>query len=730
MNLGSRAGITLALAVFALAFTLLAAPGAQAQTLAQTPEQPLPGGPPVGKPTMTQPLPGSEPVQTAPREAEPAAPAQTAIQPMQKTPPTPGAKMPTPLNEATLPSNETMVTLNFDSVDIRSFIKYISQISGRNFVIDDAVKGNVSVVSPQAISVKDAYKVFESVLEVNGYTTLPSGKYTKIVPSKTSRTRSMETVEGGREVNGQPDDRMVTQVIALRYIRSPEVRKVLTPMVSTDGLIADYPETNTLVVTDFKPNINRLIAIISQIDVPGAKSGLSLVSLKFAQASKVAQKIDKLMSQEPKKEGGGTRVAIVPDERTNSLLVLAEPDYLSQVKTLVSKLDVPNVKSQGNFRVYHLQHADAENLSKVLTDLLSKGGSAATTGEGGKPAPIVSDTVRFVADKSTNSLLITADQEDFPFINDVLGKLDIPRKQVYVEALIMEVSTDKAFSFGVDVNVANRQAVLGDSSKGGLIFGSSNPAGYQSVYNSSGSLIPPAGLALGAVAFPVKVGEVIYSNLQVLVNAAKTDNNFNIISTPQLMTLDNEEATITVAENRPFLTAQDVGQSTTDKTFQRFDYKDVGTTLKVTPQINEGNSIKLKIKQETSRVDETVTQQTGTLQPTTRKRLTETTVLVKDGQTIVLSGLIGKSRSEGNSKVPGLGDIPILGNLFKKRSEDDLKTNLFVFITPRIATTAETNSEILRDKRANIDSVIHLTQSSMPPIPKAPVMFGPIGKDR
>ncbi len=206
-------------------------------------------------------------------------------------PPSPpnGASTPQQVQQTKASSPEdALVVLNFDGVDIRSFIKYISQITGKNFVIDDSVKGNVTVLSPQSIPVRDAYKVFESVLEVNGYTTLPSGKFTKIVPAKTSRTRSLETVEG-KETTVSPDDRMVTQVIPLRNIRSPEVRKVLAPMVSPDGLLADYPETNTLVITDFRPNIQRLIAIIGQIDVPGAKAGLTLSPLKHSLAGKLAQ---------------------------------------------------------------------------------------------------------------------------------------------------------------------------------------------------------------------------------------------------------------------------------------------------------------------------------------------------------------------------------------------------------------------------------------------------------
>lgn len=649
-----------------------------------------------------------------------AVPEATAQPPESPPPPnaaTQAADAPTPP-----PPGTKSISLNFDGVDLRAFIKYISQVTGKNFVIDDAVKGNVTVISPAPLSLEEVYKVFESVLEVNGFTALPTEHFVKIVPAKTSRVRAMPLIAGNKTVPS-PNDHMVTQVLTLANIRSPELRKVLAPLVSPDGLLADYADTNTLIITDYRPNVQRIIGIVNQLDVASAKASLYMFPLKHASAAKLAQKIEKLLSQEARKEGASaTKLNVVAEERTNSIIVMAEPQYVGQVKALLAKLDVPNKTEQGNLRVYKLQHADAENLSKVLNELFTKG---STSGDAkGQAAPTISGGFKFVADKTTNSLLVTAAPEDFGFVDSVIQKLDTARKQVYVEALIMEVSTDKSVSFGVNLNGASKQDGLGDSKYGGLLFGSSNPSGYESLYNSSGAFVPPAGIALGAVAFPVKIGEVVYSNLQAMVNAAKSDNSFNIIATPQLMTLDNEEATITVAENRPYLTSQDVGQSTTDRPYQRFDYKDVGTSLKVTPQINEGNAIKLKIKQETSRIDETVTKETGTLQPTTRKRVTETTVMCRNGETIVLSGLIGKSRSEGNSKVPGLGDVPLLGWLFKNKSVVDERTNLYVFITPRIAAPGPDSNKILHAKQMDIERQIEFGDDELTtPIRKAPVFF-------
>ncbi len=612
------------------------------------------------------------------------------------------------------------LSLDFDGVDIKVFIQFISEITGKNFVVDDRVKGTVTVISARQISVDEAFKVFESVLEVNGYTIVPAGKFYKIVPAKESRSRSLQTLDASGQLKPM-QDRMVTQILSLKYIDSSELRKILTPMVSPDGLLADYPLSRTIIITDYSSNIERLLKIISEVDVPTSQAKLSLYRLEYASAKNLAEQISKLMKESGKKGQNLKTFNVVPDSRTNTLAVMAEPDETIQVAKLVRALDRPGDRGRGNIRIYSLENADAEELAKVLNELVGK-----TTTTEGKNVQVVTEGTKVVADKTTNSLVITADPESFAVFDETIAKLDVPRKQVFVEALIMEISSDKTFNFGVNWNFAENASGLGSSGEGGLVFGSSNPGGSVSLFNDDGVFSTPSGLAVGLVSFPVQIGDIIYSNIQVLLNAAKSDNNFNIISTPQLMTLDNEEASINVSENRPFLTSQNVGQSTTDYTSQQFEYRDVGTQLKVTPQINAGDTIKLKIYQETSRVDQQVTELTGQLQPTTRKRTTETTVLVQNGQTIVISGLISKSSTEAVSKVPALGDVPVLGWLFKNQNESSEKTNLLVFITPRVAGQSKEADALYYEKIKELEKVQFGGHNEGDPIQKPQILYSPV----
>lgn len=597
------------------------------------------------------------------------------------------------------PGDKTIV-MDFNDVDIRVFIKFISELTGRNFVVDEGVRGTVTILSPRSISLDEVYRVFESVLEVHGYTVITQGEVVKIVPSKTSRSRNLPLF-GGESDPASPADRMVTQIVPLKNADSTELRTMLAPMVSPDGLITDNPSTATLIVIDYAPNVTRIQRIIEDMDVSLAK--LVVIRLHNAEAGAIAERVNKLWQQRPQKKGGGAHaVSLVADERTNAVLFMAGPEDARQIKELVGELDQPVQKRIGNYKVYGLKYANAEEMAKVLNELVGRAAAVAQGKEEGK-VQTVSGSTKIVADKGTNSLLISASPLDFPFFDDIIAELDVPRRQVYVEALIMEISADKTFSLGVNWNAAGKVANIGDNPEGGLVTGAYLPDGYTSAFNSSGVLTPPTGFSVGMVSFPVTIGDIVYTNLQALITASKTDNSFNIISTPQLMTLDNEEATITVAENRPFLTASDSGQNQLDRTYQRFEYKDVGTTLKITPQINKGDAIRLKIKQETSRVDKVETAETGALQPTTRKRTTETTVQVGNGQTLVISGLIGEDKSEGQDKVPFLGDIPIIGQAFKKRSSAGIKTNLFVFITPRVTSAPRAMDAVTEEKRAVIE---------------------------
>ena len=593
------------------------------------------------------------------------------------------------------------ISMDFDQVDIKVFIKFISELTGKNFVVDDKVRGKVTVLSPSKISVEEAYRVFESVLEVHGFTTVPAGKVIKVVPSVAARQKSVELRKTPQFVS-RPDDRIITQIMPLLYANAQEVRKLLAPMVSKQGVVIAYNPTDTLIITDFQSNIQRLLSIVEEIDVEFQEANISVMPLEYASAEKLAESISRLLESKLKRVKGRRAeppLRILSYERINMLIVLADRQNTQMVKALVKTLDQPTPKGAGNIQVVYLANAQAEELAKVLSGLPAK-----TQVKGRQP--VISTEVRIVADKATNSLVITAKPEEFQVLEPIILKLDIPRKQVYVEALIMEVSSSLSVSLGVNWTGAGKTS-LPFGADDGVVFGGSN-TGDIGVLNETGSLALPSGLTAGVVSFPITIGGITFSNLAAIINAAQTNNEFNIISTPQLMTLDNEEATIVVAENIPFTTRVDEGTSVTDRAIQSLEYKDVGTTLKVTPQINEKRFVKLKIYQEISRVVSETTQVSPTqvvLAPTTRKRTAETIVQVRDGQTVVIAGLVGDDVDVSVTKVPCLGDIPMLGWLFKSESRTTRRTNLLIFITPYIVASPQEAEEIYRQKSHYMDEL-------------------------
>jgi general secretion pathway protein D len=637
-------------------------------------------------------------------QAAPAAQPVPAVQakgPKASPPPAAPGLPPDPDQEQALPAADDMsVVMDFDNVDIRVFIKFISDLTGKNFVVGDDVRGNVTVISPKSMGPDEAFAVFESVLEVNGFTIVPAGGVFKVVSTKSGRTMNTALPRG----TSPGGDRMITQVLPLKYVHAAEIKPVLAPMVSPDGLLAEYQATDTLILIDYASNVRRLQGIVAEMDVPHAR--VTVFPLRHASAAKLAERLNKLWTARSGEKGGGRGPAVVPDERTNSIAIMAGPEETAQIARVIGELDEPARREQGNVKVYALQNANAEELAKVLNELAGRvTASAEKSEEGAQKARATAEGVRIVPDKGTNSILVTASPEDMVFFDDLVAKLDVPRQQVFVEAVIMEVSTDRNLSFGVNWAAAGLVKNVGDSGDGALVVGGFQPDGTIDSFVDD-TLTLPTGFSVGMVSFPVTIGEVTYANIQALVSASKVDNKVNIISTPQLMTLDNEEASIVVAENRPFLTSTQTGTNELDRTVQQFEYKDVGTTLKVTPQINKGETIRLKIKQETSRVDAQETAATGVLQPTTRKRSTETTVLVKNTQTIVISGLIGEKDADGVNKVPVLGDIPVLGWLFKRKTTAAEKTNLLVFITPRIASDSGAVNALYREKSVQMDQVV------------------------
>ena len=593
------------------------------------------------------------------------------------------------------------ISMDFDQVDIKVFIKFISELTGKNFVVDDKVRGKVTVLSPSKISVEEAYKVFESVLEVHGFTTVPAGKVIKVVPSVEARQKSVEL----RKTPGfvpRPNDRIITQLMPLLYANAQEVRKLLAPMVSKQGVVIAYAPTDTLIITDFQSNIQRLLSIVEEIDVEFQEANISVMPLEYASAENLAEKISRLLESKLKRVKGRRAeppLRILSYERINMIIVLADRQNTQMVKALVKTLDQATPKGAGNIQVVYLANARAEELAKVLTGLPAK-----TQVKGRQP--VISTDVKIVADKATNSLVITAKPEEFQVLEPIILKLDIPRKQVYVEALIMEVSVSLDVSVGVNWAGAGKTD-LPFGADDGVAFGGSN-TGAIGVLDQTGGLALPSGLTAGVVSFPITIGGITFSNLAAIINASQTNNDFNIISTPQLMTLDNEEATVVVAENIPFSTRVDEGTAVTDRAIQSLEYRDVGTTLKITPQINENRFVKLKIYEEISRVVSETSQISPTqvvLAPTTRKRTAETNVQVRDGQTVVIAGLVGDDVDVNVTKVPCLGDIPLFGWLFKSESRTTRRTNLLIFITPYIVATPEEAEEIYRQKASYMDEL-------------------------
>ncbi len=581
------------------------------------------------------------------------------------------------------------VTIDFDNVDIGVFIKFISELTGKNFVVDKGVRGKVTILSPTKISVKQAYKVFESVLEVHGYTTVPAGNIIKIVPAVQARSKEIETRL--EKVVISPEDRVVTQLIPLKYADPDRLKKTLSPLVSKSSVVVSYPPAGMLIVTDVLSNIRRLMRIIEAIDVEGIGEEISVIPLEHATATVMAKSLNMVFQRSPTrtKKGVALRplVRVVPDERTNTVIILASEDDTFKIKRLVELLDKERPKGEGDIRVYYLQNANAEELAKVLSAIPTQQGTEAKKGK----VPVISKGVKIVPDKATNSLVITAGRADYRVLEDVIRKLDVPRRMVYIEALLMEVSLNKEFALGVqwqggDTTGSHRGRKIG-------IFGASIPS------DPLMSNAMPSGFSLGVLGDTITIGGIQFPNISAVVRALQNDADVHILSTPQIMTTDNEEAEIVVANNIPFLTRQERTEGNLD--FSNYEFKDVGVTLKITPQINQDRFVRLKLSQEVSQVSDDTT--LGL--PTTLKRSAKTTVIIKDGQTLVIGGLIDKTLNASTYKVPVLGDIPLLGNLFKSKSRSDAKTNLFIFITPHIVENPSEAKKVYEEKREEIEKI-------------------------
>jgi len=643
------------------------------------------------------------------------------------------------------------VSLNFVNADIESVVKAIGQISNKNFLLDPKVKGTISINTAKPVPRSLTYQILLSALRVQGFATVEENDYTSIVPEVDAKGKFTPRLVSGKQAGGQ----IVTQVYVLKYESASLLINVIKPLLSPNSVISAYSSSNALIVTDYADNINKIVKLINKIDRPSHAENV-LVRLKYASAVEIAQTINKLMSEGSNATDPTRRILAVADARSNAIILQAENQSLiTRASTLIEQLDV-TTNAGNSIHVVYLKNADSTKLAATLRALMSgKAGetrlapsspaspatsiSTALSGEAPKsvittqpinPANIASPFSQLAsaqendmiqADAATNSLLITAPDHEFNMLRGVIDKLDMRRAQLYIEALIAEVSTDKASEFGIQwqdleafsegtLNRGNIQGFGGTKfNRGGNILGvASNIA-------SAGNGLS-IGILKGKVNIP-GIGEV--ANLGLLARALESNGNANILSKPNLLMLDNEEAKIVIGQNVPFVTGQyaQTGGAASVTPFQTIERQDVGLTLKVKPQISEGNTVKLQIHQEVSSVLDSA----GSAGITTSKRSIDTSVLVDDGSVIVLGGLIDDRITDNVEKVPFLGDIPGLGALFRTVGRTHKKTNLMVFLRPFVMRNAEDSTTVTNDR---YDYIIQQQKSVSPskvwPLPDVP----------
>ncbi len=621
-------------------------------------------------------------------------------------------------------NNDGTFTLNLKNADIHSLISTVSKQSGKNFVVDPRVKAKVTVISAKPLNSDELYETFLSVLQVHGFSAVPAGDLIKIVPDVNAKQGPVPTYDP----NTPESDQLVTQVIKIVNVPAAQLVPILRPLVPQQGHLAAYAATNALIVTDRASNINRLINIINDVDRPDNEE-VEVVRLGHASASEVIRILQSLQSRggQPGQSPGSIRFAA--DERTNSILLSGDSTARLRMRGLISNLDTP-VESGGNTRVVYLRYANAVDMMAILTGVsqgqakIGTGGSEDSTGTAATTAAVAQQAVNAAtqngaartptptasiirranqpesdqpnvdiqADEDTNALIITAPPDEMRSILAVIEQLDIRRAQVLVEAIIAELSENNSQALGINFAVngadSNRPAAYTN------LGGQTQQLAGQVLSEGATGLSSGLSLALGRFG----TGNIDFG---FLLSAIASDSDNNILSTPTLVTMENQEAEIVVGQNVPFVTGTQLS-SANNNPFQTIERQDIGISLKVKPQINEGNNIKMDIEQEVSDVSSTSV--TGASDITTNKRSIKTTVLVEDGQTLVLGGLIDDQLNDSREKVPLLGDIPVLGNLFRYRTTTQTKRNLMVFLHPTILRDIATADYYTRNKYDDLRS--------------------------
>ena len=629
--------------------------------------------------------------------------------------------------------------LNFVGADIESVIKAVGHYTNITFLIDPRVKGTLTLVSEKSITKSQAFSLLASALRLQGYAIVSGDGYAKVVPEAEAKLQASPTVVGGQKApNG---DQVVTQVFHLNHENANNLVTVLRPLITPNNTINANPGNNTLIITDYADNLKRLAKIVASLDAPSS-ADMDVVPVRYAIASDLASLVGKLM--EPGAGGDAGRVSVLADPRTNSLVVKAPSAARANLaKSLIAKLDQPTAQA-GNVHVVYLKNAEATKLAETLravvaSDASAGGGQAGTGGlstlgaaggglQGGQGGmgqsgsgiggsgnaptnPALTNAgskqaslggggaAGFIqADATTNTLIITAPETVYRNLRAVIDQLDVRRAQVYIESMIVEVNADKLSEFGVQWAGLSGNAGTTYRVGGGTSFAADSGNNLITLNNAingaSGTTKTPPGAGLTLGVFKTLANGNL--GLGAIAHALGSDGDSNILSTPNMITLDNEVATIKVGQNVPIVTGSFTTTSgTNNNPFQTVDRKDVGITLKVRPQISEGGTIKLAIYNESSSIDTTVSSTSGLI---LKNRVIETNILADDGQVLILGGLIQDDTSDGVEKVPGLGDIPLIGNLFKYQKRSRKKTNLMVFLRPVVVRSREQGMSLTADR--------------------------------
>ena len=589
------------------------------------------------------------------------------------------------------------VVLNFNEVDISTMVKFISDLTGKNFILDDRVKGKISVYSPSKLSIEEAYNVFTSVLELKGFIVVQSGQVAKIIPAATAKQSGFKLLPQGEQA--PVNENYVAQVTKLEYITPQEAVTFLQPMISKDGHISAFGPGNLILMVDSSINVRKLHGILQTIDTERTREGVEVIYLKNASAESAATTVRQWLSGSDGKSGqpaapGSGSPSVIADQRLNALLVFGSETIKKAVREMVTKLDVTPPEASSKVNVYYLENTDATEMAKVL-DSIVKGISALATPQPGAAAPQASafdsGKVTITPDKSSNSLVIMASPNDYTNLVQVIKKLDRRSKQVFVQAMIAEISLDKSHELGVQLGAIG----------GGQPSNNLTVAGMYDPLGSLGTL--GAIIAGGGALAPVVNASAV--NVTAVLKALDKNGLLNILSTPNILTSDNKEAEINVGENVPFQGASTQSSTFTTTSVER---KDVGIILKIKPQISEGDYIRLEINQEISQVKDFKGQ---AIDLVTTKRSAKTNVVVKNKETVVIGGLIQDTEENVTSKVPFLGDIPLLGWIFKTTSKVRKKTNLVLLLTPHIIKDAADLAEMTQIQRQTFEETAKKTGS-------------------